>query len=132
MSYFFTSCVKHSIIGLGILLVLSSCDPLQTINIRNESSFTLCFDDIGSTCTPLINKYSGDTIEIELMLLPAADTTLLFEMGGWSKEEAKTIKKCLEAASLKDCSSGQTPVIDISVKREGYSGSRMIITLKEE
>lgn len=115
-----------------MLSMFFSCDPIQVIDIRNESSFTLCFDDIGSTCAPLINEYSGDTISIELMLPPASDTTLVFEMGTWSKEDAKTIKKCLELASPKVCNSDQVAAIDISVKREGFGGSMLIITLQEE
>ncbi|MFT4750342.1 MAG: hypothetical protein ACI974_002116 [Paraglaciecola sp.] len=132
MLCFFLSCVKRSVLGFGILLTLFSCDPLQTINLRNESSYALCFDDIGSTCTPLINKYSEDTIALELTLLPASDTTLVFEMGGWSKEDAKAIKNCLKTASPKVCNSGQILAIDVSVQREGFGGSSLIITLRDE
>lgn len=53
-------------------------------------------------------------------------------MGGWSKEDAKAIENCIKGASPKVCSSGETAVIDISVKREGFGGSLLIITLEEE
>lgn len=132
MSYFSPSSIKRSILGLGILLILFSCDPVQTIDIRNESSYTLCFEDIGSTCTPLINKYSGDTTVLELVLSPGADTTLIFEMGGWSKEDAKVIKNCLKTASPRVCNSEEVPAIDISVQREGVGGSLLIVTLEDE
>jgi hypothetical protein len=132
MSYFSFPFIKRSILGLGVLLTLFSCDPLQMIDIRNESSYSLCFDDIGSTCTPLINKYSGDTIALELALASGSDTTLLFEMGGWSKEDAKTIKNCLKTASPRDCSTGQIPAVDISVKRERFGGSLLIVTLEDK
>ncbi len=127
-----TSRTKRFILTLGVLFTLFSCDPLQMIDLRNESAYALCFDDIGSNCPPLINEYAGDTMALALRLAPAEDTTLFFEMGGWTKEDAQAVKNCLIAASPRNCVTGESIALDVEVKREGFGSSLMVITVKDK
>lgn len=122
----------YVVVLLGLAVGLFSCDPAQTLVLRNELEQEICFKDLAANCQPLQNIFGSDSISLPLRIGAKSDTVLMFGIGIWLEGQALEMENCLKTTALTGCEANQLPAIQYDVEQEGYGGSILIITLSEE